>query len=54
MVERLHLQAGDSLLAVETEDGILLISSDPRFERAWKAYEAGARKYRLALGSLAK
>ena len=52
--ERFNLQAGDSVFAVETEDGILLTPYDPQFEATRKVYERGARKYRHALHELAK
>ncbi len=54
MAERLHLESGDPIFAIETDDGILLTPYDPDFERAMKVYERGARKYRHALRELAK
>lgn len=54
MTERLHLQAGDAVFAVETEEGILLTPYDEEFERALEVYQRGARKYRHALRELAK
>ena len=54
MAERLHLQAGDPIFAIETEEGILLTPNDPTFEAALKVYQRGARKYRQALRELAK
>lgn len=54
MTDRLHLQAGDSLFAVETDNGILLTPYDPNFEKAWKIYQKASRKYREALRELAK
>ena len=33
MAERLHLAAGDRVLGIETEKGILLTSYDPTIER---------------------
>jgi putative addiction module antidote len=53
MVERLKVQPGDELFAVETEDGILLTPYDPDFERSMKLYERFGRKYRNALRELA-
>lgn len=54
MAERLHLQVGDRVLAVETDRGILLTPYDPTVERALAIAARGARKYRNALRELAK
>lgn len=54
LAERLHLEAGDAVLAVETDEGILLTPYDLEFERAQEIYKRGARKYRNALRELAK
>jgi hypothetical protein len=54
MVERLHLGAGDRVLAVETENGILLTPYDPTTERALEIAARAAKKYRNALRELAK
>jgi len=54
MAKRLHVQAGDEVFVVETEQGILLTPFDPDFQRAMKAYERTASKYRNALRELAK
>ena len=54
MVERLHLEAGDRVLAVETEKGILLTPYDPNIERALEIAASAAKKYRNALRELAK
>jgi antitoxin MazE len=54
MAERLHLQPGDEVFAVETEQGILLSPYDPAFEDAMAAYERTAAKYRNGLRELAK
>jgi hypothetical protein len=54
MADRLHVQAGDEVFAVETEHGILLTPYDPAFENAMAAYERTAAKYRNALRELAK
>lgn len=53
MVDRLHIEEGDELTAVETARGILLTPYDPEFEEQMDAYERGARKYRNALRELA-
>lgn len=54
MADRLHVQAGDEVFVVETEQGILLTPYDPNFQKAMKAYERTASKYRHALRELAK
>ncbi len=54
MAERLHLEVGDRVLAVETDRGILLTPYDPTTERALMIAAKAARKYRNALRELAK
>ena len=54
MMDRLNIEAGDQLFAIETERGVLLTPYDPNFERAMQIYERGAKKYRNALRELAK
>lgn len=54
MAERLQLRAGDRVLAVETDRGILLTPYDPVTERALAIASRAARKYRNALRQLAK
>ena len=54
MADRLHLTAGDRVLAIETEQGILLTPYDPTTEKALKIAARAARKYRNALRELAK
>jgi antitoxin MazE len=54
MADRLHLEPGDRVLAMETEEGILLTPYDPETERALRAAAKAAKKYRNALRQLAK
>lgn len=54
MIDRLHLDAGDEMYAIEKDGGVFLVPHDPAFEEAVGAYAAGARKYRNALRELAK
>jgi putative addiction module antidote len=54
MAERLHLAAGDRVLAIETDRGILLTPYDPTTERALEIAARAAKKYRNALRKLAK
>jgi hypothetical protein len=54
MVDRLHLAAGDWVLAVETDRGILLSPYDPTVEKALAMAARTAKKYRHALRKLAR
>lgn len=54
MAERLNLGAGDRVFAVETDRGILLSPYDPTVEKALALAARTAKKYRNALGQLAK
>ena len=54
MLDRVHLQAGDTVNVVETSDGLLITPFDPDFADAMAAYTRGARKYRNALRRLAR
>lgn len=54
MADRLNLGAGDRVLAVETERGILLSPYDPAVEQALAIAARTAKKYRNALRQLAK
>ena len=54
MADRLHLEAGDRVLAGETDHGILLTPYTPEAERALKIAAKAAKKYRNALRAMAK
>ncbi len=54
IAERLHVQEGDELFVVETDEGVLLTPYDPEFQKAMAAYKRTANKYRNALRELAK
>jgi antitoxin MazE len=54
MAERLHLAAGDKVLAIETERGILLTPYDPETEEALAIAAGVSGQYRNALRALAK
>ncbi len=54
MAERLRLAAGDRVLAVETDRGILLTPYDPTTERALEVAGRAAKQYRAALRKLAE
>ncbi len=54
MADRLKLQAGDTVIAIETDHGILLTPYDPETEEALAIAGDIARRYRNALRELAK
>ena len=54
MADRLRLEAGDRVLAVETDRGILLTPYNPDDEKALRLAAKSAKKYRSALRELAK
>jgi putative addiction module antidote len=54
MADRLKLRAGDTVIAIETDRGILLTPYDPDTEEALALAAEVARTYRNALRELAK
>jgi len=54
MADRLRLEAGDRVLAVETDRGILLTPYDPDVEAGLAIAAEAAKRYRNALRELAK
>ena len=54
MAQRLHLEAGDELLAVETANGILLSPYDPDVEEGLAIAVEAQKRYRRALRELAQ
>ena len=54
MADRLHLSVGDRVLAVETDQGILLSPYDPTVEKALALAARAGKRYRNALRQLAK
>jgi len=54
MAERLHLEAGDEVLAVETANGILLSPYDPDVEEGLNIAVEAQKRYRGALRELAR
>lgn len=54
MADRLHLEPGDDVLAIETDRGVLISPYDPETERALEAAAKVARKYRNVLRQLAR
>ncbi|HWZ57919.1 MAG TPA: hypothetical protein VNW46_03000 [Gemmatimonadaceae bacterium] len=54
MADRLHIGVGDSLFAMETDEGVLLTPYDPTTAGALAAYDRIAKKYRGALRELSR
>ena len=54
MAERLHIEAGDRLFAIETESGILLTPFDPVAQQALAIAADAAKQYRESLRELAR
>lgn len=54
MAQRLHLEAGDEVLAVETANGILLSPYDPEVEEGLSIAIEAQKRYRKALRELAE
>lgn len=54
MADRLRLEAGDRVLAIETERGILLTPYDEEAQEALRVAARAAKKYRNALRELAR
>jgi putative addiction module antidote len=54
MLDRFHLEAGDEVYVVETNEGLLITPFDPDFADAMAAYARGAKKFRNAMRKLAK
>lgn len=54
IAERLHIDAGDRVFMVETENGVLVTPYDPTIEQAMNVYSRVAKKYRGALRKLAR
>ena len=54
MVERLHLGVGDRVIAVETDQGILLTPYDPTVAEALEIAASASKQYRNALRELAR
>lgn len=54
MADRIRVEAGDKVLAIETDRGILLTPYDPDTQEALAIAARAAKKYRNALKELAK
>ncbi|WP_404424140.1 AbrB/MazE/SpoVT family DNA-binding domain-containing protein [Nibricoccus sp. IMCC34717] len=54
VVGDLQVSEGDTLYITESPDGFRITSKDPAFAKAMEVYRRGAKRYRNALGELAK
>ncbi len=54
MADRLHVTAGDRILAIETDRGILLTPYDPAVEEELAIASQAAKQFRNALRELSK
>lgn len=54
MAERLHIDVGDNLFAIETENGVLLTPYDPTVERAMVIHRRAAKRFRGAFRELSR
>lgn len=54
MADRLHIEEGDKVFAIETENGVLLTPYDPTVEQALVAYHRIAKADRAVLRGLAR
>ena len=54
MAERLHLEAGDEVLVIETEHGLLISPYDPDVEEGLAIAVEAQKRYQTALRELAK
>jgi hypothetical protein len=50
----LQVEEGDTIYVTQTPDGVQLTAYDPEFEQVMQAAEDVTRRYRNALGELAK
>lgn len=54
MLDRYHLEAGDEVLVVETDRGLLVTPFDSEFQDAMAAYARGAKRFRNAMRELSR
>jgi len=54
ILDELRVTEGDSLYAIESEDGVILTSYDPDFDKMMMAYDNFSKKYRNTLKALSK
>ncbi len=54
LVHRFHLEPGDRIQAIETEDGIFLMPFDPTIQKALSLASEAAKQFQPALRELAQ
>jgi putative addiction module antidote len=54
VLDSYHIEDGDDLYLVETQDGLMLTPYDPKFSAWAKAYESTNKRYKNTLRELAK
>lgn len=54
IVDNYHLNEGDELHLVETDEGVVLTPFSPKFAKWAKSYERANKKYKNTLKALAK
>lgn len=54
LLANMNIGQNDELLAVPSDEGILLVPCGPNFDEAMEAFEVGRKKYHQALRELAK
>jgi putative addiction module antidote len=54
ILQKLEVGEGDSIVAVETVEGIQLLAGDPNFQAGMNAYNKVVTKYSKALEELAQ
>ena len=54
IADKLHIEVGDQLFAIELSDGVLLTPYDQTVDAAMRAYDRIAKKHRNALRELAR
>jgi putative addiction module antidote len=54
LARRFHLEPGDRIQAIETEDGILLTPFDPTIQKALSLASEAAKQFQPALRQLAQ
>lgn len=54
LARRFHLEPGDRIQAIETEDGILLIPFEPKVQQALALASEDAKQFQTALSELAQ
>lgn len=54
LADRFHLEVGDAILAMQTDQGIVLTPYDPRVEKALRFAARGLKRFRHTFRALAR